>query len=189
MEKPKVKTLKSLIGEVLYGWDIDFDVAELSDAIARKISKAGLALMRPGMKIEPMNANSSTQTRNPIMSEPNEWPDWIEEEHADQQAVPPMQLALGIEEYPTEQARRIVEGILPRVICRFIAKNRDYGENAQTLGLRGQFADLHRKYGKLRRAWWEGEQLYSESDTEVAEDMIAHLLLALLFAADRDDEA
>lgn len=90
--------------------------------------------------------------------------------------------------YPTYQARTIVEVVLPRVIGRFLQKNSDYGENAQELGLKGQFADIWRKVGKLRAAWWEGKELKSEPATEVAEDLIAHLLLALYFADPEVDD-
>jgi hypothetical protein len=87
-------------------------------------------------------------------------------------------------EFPTGQARRVCLEILPGVISLFLQKNVDYDENAQTLGYKGQFADIHRKYTKLYRGWWLGLPLRSEPAAEVAQDMIAHLLLGLLFDAD-----
>jgi hypothetical protein len=90
--------------------------------------------------------------------------------------------------YPHGQARRIIEIILPRVVRRYLEKSKDYGENAQTLGLKGQFADINRKFVKLKRAWWDDKELHSESAEEVAEDMIAHLLLSLLFLDEKKSE-
>jgi hypothetical protein len=91
-------------------------------------------------------------------------------------------------EFPTEQARRVCVEILPGVLALFLRKNRDYRENAQTLGHKGQFADIHRKYTKLYLGWWEGIPLESEPAEEVAADMIAHLLLGLLFVADEESD-
>lgn len=87
-------------------------------------------------------------------------------------------------EYPSEQARLVIEEVWPRVRDRFLKKNKDYAENAGHLGLKGQFADINRKFWKLKREWWDGNRLESEPGYEVAEDMIAHLLLALLFMED-----
>lgn len=98
---------------------------------------------------------------------------------------------LGLEsgwKFPTEQARRVCVEILPGVLALFLRKNRDYRENAQTLGFKGQFADIHRKYTKLKRGWWDGIPLESEPAEEVAADMIAHLLLGLLFVTDEESD-
>lgn len=91
-------------------------------------------------------------------------------------------------EFPTEQARRVCTEILPGVLALFLKKNRDYRGNAKHLGYKGQFADINRKFWKLERGWWDGIPLESEPAEEVAADMIGHLLLGLLFAADEGNE-
>ena len=63
----------------------------------------------------------------------------------------------------------------------FIRKNKEYGENAQTLGPRGQFSDMYRKMIKLRTGMWDGDEhlLTSESVDEILLDMIGHCFLTL----------
>lgn len=86
-----------------------------------------------------------------------------------------------LEDEDTGQLRRIVTRELPNVINHFAAKNREYGENADVLGIRGQFADIWRKIGKLRTGMWDDnpEQLTSESVAEILGDLIGHCLLSL----------
>ena len=73
----------------------------------------------------------------------------------------------------------------------FIRKNKEYGENAQTLGPRGQFSDMYRKMIKLRTGMWDGDEhlLTSESVDEILLDMIGHCFLTLRMreSARRDD--
>lgn len=85
-----------------------------------------------------------------------------------------------------EQAResnpafgRILDDELPYVIRRFAQASKDYGDGAQALGIKGQFADINRKHLKLRRAMWEDIPLVGESLEVVLQDMIAHCLLTL----------
>lgn len=86
-----------------------------------------------------------------------------------------------VEEGDTEQLRRILVNELPFVIGHFARKNKQYGENAGVLGVRGQFADIWRKIGLLKTAMWDGEpeRLQFEDVTEVIWDLIGHLLLTL----------
>lgn len=73
----------------------------------------------------------------------------------------------------------------------FIRKNKEYGENAQTLGPRGQFSDMYRKMIKLRTGMWDGDEhlLTSESVDEILLDMIGHCFLTLrMRARDRMDK-
>jgi hypothetical protein len=79
------------------------------------------------------------------------------------------------------QFRRIMHVHLPAWARVFEAKNAEYGDNAQELGVPGQFADIWRKISKLRTAMWEGhpERLTSESTEQVIMDLIGHLFLTL----------
>jgi len=59
---------------------------------------------------------------------------------------------------------------------------REYGPGAaDSLGLAGQWGDLHRKMMKLKRAMWSGEpgSLTRETPQEILRDIIGHCLLAL----------
>lgn len=80
-----------------------------------------------------------------------------------------------------EQFVRIMDGPLVDALECFSRKNMEYQENAQMLGVRGQFADIWRKIGKLKIALWEQqpEKLTSESPQEVLWDLIGHCLLTL----------
>lgn len=83
--------------------------------------------------------------------------------------------------FANEQAEAIFKEILPAVLSRFVRKNADYGTYAAFLGTKGQFSDLNRKYWKLKRALWDGEELIGESIEEICSDLIGHCLLTLLF--------
>lgn len=93
-------------------------------------------------------------------------------------------IALGINSGEWErigpQARRIIEEILPTFIAKFVAANLHYGpNNANVLGQAGQFADMWRKMGPLRRALWEGETLTREGPDDICMDLIGHCLLTI----------
>ncbi len=81
----------------------------------------------------------------------------------------------------TPELRNILAEELPEFLELFIRKNAEYGENAQTLGPKGQFADLWRKVGKLKTGLWDGheERLTSEGVDEILRDLIGHCLLTL----------
>lgn len=75
-----------------------------------------------------------------------------------------------------------LEGIHAEAWGRFIAAYAEYGNGAAAeTGLAGQWADLHRKVRKLRRAFWEGEESYltRESEKDILHDLIGHCLLAI----------
>ena len=78
-----------------------------------------------------------------------------------------------------EQLDRICETHIPRFIELFSAKNEEYGENAFVLGVKGQYADMHRKFPKLKRALWDDEPLVHEPVEEVLMDLIGHCFLTL----------
>lgn len=73
----------------------------------------------------------------------------------------------------------IRDEIAPAVLQRFLDKGRDYGDTFTTLGVKGQFADIHRKYGKLRRALWDDAVLEGEQPEEILQDFIGHCYLTL----------
>ena len=82
---------------------------------------------------------------------------------------------------PTEEARSILQTILPGVLEAWLKKNKDYGDSdvMKALGAKAEFVRLWNKIAKLKRALWDGEKLEGEQPEEIMGDMIAHLLLAL----------
>lgn len=85
------------------------------------------------------------------------------------------------QEYPTLAARRIMEELVPDWRELFLAKNRHYGETADYLGIKGQFADINRKFWPLKRALWDDVDSFGvgEPVEEIIKDLIGHLFLAL----------
>lgn len=79
------------------------------------------------------------------------------------------------------QLQSIVLEELPEWFVLFAQKNAEYGENAQVLGDKGQFADMWRKMGKLKTALWDGheDRLVSEGVDEILRDLIGHCFLTL----------
>lgn len=63
----------------------------------------------------------------------------------------------------------------------FAERSREYGDHAFVLGSAGQYADMSRKFGKIKTAMWDKkpEQLTSETIEEVLMDMIGHCLLSI----------
>lgn len=61
----------------------------------------------------------------------------------------------------------------------FTEKGLDYREGANELGIKGQFADINRKFLKLRAAMWEERVLQGEPLREVLQDMIGHCFLSI----------
>jgi hypothetical protein len=64
----------------------------------------------------------------------------------------------------------------------FAAAFTEYGPGAaDETGLAGQWADLHRKVRKLKRAMWEGDEDYLEREgmREILMDLAGHVFLAL----------
>ena len=76
-----------------------------------------------------------------------------------------------------------IKGILPIWVQQFEKHANDYGDAVNVLGARGQFADMHRKMGKLYNALWLGEELETESVEEIVDDLVGHCLLTLYFLA------
>lgn len=75
----------------------------------------------------------------------------------------------------------IIEKVLaPQALERFLAKSEDYGDAYKLLGAKGQFSDINRKFWKLYKSVWCGEELQGEQPSECAEDIIGHCYLLLL---------
>lgn len=74
---------------------------------------------------------------------------------------------------------QVVHEVLPDVVTLFLQKGVDYDGAHQYLGLAGQFSDINRKFWKLKRAMWDGEELSQEGLEEVLSDMIGHCLLSI----------
>lgn len=78
---------------------------------------------------------------------------------------------------------RIRDDWLPLWLKGFERKSRDYNslktgwEPHEVLGVKGQFADLWRKVGKLKKALWDDEPLEGEQPLEIIDDLISHLFL------------
>lgn len=72
---------------------------------------------------------------------------------------------------------------LPHVVALFRCKARDYaGEGsftADVLGARGQFAEIWRKVGKLKRSMWDGRKMEFEQTDEILSDLFGHIMLAI----------
>lgn len=83
------------------------------------------------------------------------------------------------EQFSDVEKTRLAEAA--KAISMFIIKSRDYGETADGLGSRGQFADIWRKVGKLRNLVWEGKQAQFEKPYEVVQDLVGHSILFLQF--------
>ena len=79
----------------------------------------------------------------------------------------------------TDEAELIINELLPEWWSQFKAKNKEYVTHDDDLGMRGQYADIHRKMKKLRNALWDGKPLTHEQPREVVLDLIGHLFLTL----------
>jgi hypothetical protein len=86
---------------------------------------------------------------------------------------------------------RISEYLVPQWLEHQKAKAADYNtpasaldplagfENADVLGIPGQFAEIWRKVWKLKRGMWDGATLVNEGVREILLDMIGHCFLAI----------
>lgn len=92
--------------------------------------------------------------------------------------------------FETEQFREIMLQHLPAFVRLFAEKNAEYGAGQQAsgtaLGVKGQFADIWRKIGKLKTALWDDNEaaLTSEGVDEILLDLIGHAFLTLWMRAD-----
>jgi hypothetical protein len=95
-------------------------------------------------------------------------------------------ITLEIKRPKSHQAERCLV-VARRVLDHFVARNETYGEGANELGIKGQYADINRKIILLRRVLWDApnEHLINEATIETCMDLIGHLLLTI----DMIDEA
>jgi len=98
--------------------------------------------------------------------------------------MPPLITELGIKPEDWEQlgsqARRVIFNLIPKFAVSFVEASQHYGpDNANVLGPAGQFSDIWRKIGPLRRALWDGAELEREQPDEICFDLIGHLLLTI----------
>lgn len=79
--------------------------------------------------------------------------------------------------------RYIRDILLSEWFAQFCRKAADYNdnenENHRQLGVQGQFADIWRKIGKLKKALWDGYSLVGEQPREILMDLIAHCFLTI----------
>lgn len=89
-----------------------------------------------------------------------------------------------------ERARHNVEKIGAEALARYIEGSLHYGDDFQDeTGLKGQWCDIKRKVGPLKRALWDEAILTRESPREICLDLIGHLLMTVDMIdrqADRD---
>lgn len=85
----------------------------------------------------------------------------------------------------SSQASRVLE-ISAEALELFLDKNRGYGNTAYNLGARGQYADMNRKFGKLKHTLWDGNPAVGESIEEMLMDLVGHALLTIDFIRQGD---
>lgn len=79
-----------------------------------------------------------------------------------------------------QRARHIVLDIAPEALQKYLEGSLHYGDGFQDdTGLKGQWCDISRKVGPLRRALWEGETLTRESPRTILMDLIGHCLMTI----------
>lgn len=75
---------------------------------------------------------------------------------------------------------RIINQIIPKeLVPKLREDQKQYGDNHRSLGPAGQFADIWRKIGPLKRALWEGKRLPREGVREICMDLVGHCLLTV----------
>jgi len=97
--------------------------------------------------------------------------------------IDPVQVNYEIDPVLSEQMHRILTERLPKVLVLFMMKNADYEFSGDHLGSKGQYAELWRKVGKLKKSMWDGHALLGEQSDEILADLIGHCLLAIDFLA------
>lgn len=90
------------------------------------------------------------------------------------------QLIAADNEYEREREARWAQ-IMDEAFELFIRKSRDYGKTGDSLGARGQFADMWRKFGKIKHQVWDHPEkvVHFEGVKEILKDLIGHSILFL----------
>jgi hypothetical protein len=87
----------------------------------------------------------------------------------------------------TYQGNRCL-GILGEAWGLFVEKNNIYGEpDDDDLGAQGQFADMHRKWKRIRKHLWEGQEWPADGESfeQVMMEFIGHVLLTIDFMREK----
>lgn len=97
---------------------------------------------------------------------------------------------MAVSKYKTMVAAYVFGELVPEWEKLFEAKNAGYGEYDSELGPLGEVVELHRKLGKLKRAFIHKVDTsdWDEGPREVAMDMIGHLFL-LVYVLDEESDA
>lgn len=93
----------------------------------------------------------------------------------------PPELRKGWMESNERMRHAILEIIAPKVLALWAEKNKDYAGQQVFLGMRAQFADINRKFWKLKQVMWDDEDSSFEKADEIMMDMIGHLLMSIFF--------
>jgi hypothetical protein len=80
---------------------------------------------------------------------------------------------------PKPDFEYIAEQLVPEWIEQFGNKNKDYGDDSNSLGVKGAFVDIWRKTLKLRRGIWDDQRLIGEQPRELLMDLIGHCFLTI----------
>lgn len=87
---------------------------------------------------------------------------------------------LGHHQEISAQAERVLDEAREALLV-FLEKNKGYGSTAYVLGARGQYADMNRKFGKLKHTLWDGNEAVGEGVIEMLQDLAGHVLLTIDF--------
>lgn len=91
----------------------------------------------------------------------------------------------------TSMADRLVcRGVLQDWLIQFLVKNRKYRAlDGNSLGAKGVFVDVHRKFGVLKSRLWDGDSTVgsAEPTIEIVDDLIGHLFLIRDFLVQEGD--
>lgn len=78
----------------------------------------------------------------------------------------------------TDDARYILDTVLPGLLSRFLTKNSKYALAQDIdLGVKGIVPDINRKASVIINRLWHGNGMVDEDTEEVIDDLIGHLLL------------
>ncbi len=91
--------------------------------------------------------------------------------------------SLCIPDFGNSPADEIIARHLPGMVEMFRQKSRDYQTDSfgthEVLGAKGQFAELWRKMGKLKRSMWDDQPMQFENTEEILFDLFGHIMLAV----------
>jgi hypothetical protein len=95
----------------------------------------------------------------------------------------------GPKRYKTMVATYVFAELVPEWEKLFERKNAGYGEYDSELGPQAEVVELHRKLGKLKRAFLDAVDTneWDEKPREVVLDMIGHCFLLLYVLDERED--